>query len=113
MSSENTTDGILRIALIVVAIIVLAPILMMAFMMPFMGMWGGGMMGNYGWSPLWGVGMMLFWLVVLAGGAYLAYRWLSPGVTTDSALRELRLAYARGDISDEEFEERRRKLNQE
>lgn len=89
--------------------------LMMVLAFPMMGMWGGGMMwnGGFGVSPWWGVAMMLFWLAVLVGGGYLVYRWLSGTATVDPALRELRLAYARGEISDEEFEERRRKLTRD
>lgn len=119
MSTERTSDGLLRIALIVLAVIVLFPMLMMVFAVPMMGMmgwwWGGGMAG--GLSPLWGIGMMLVWLVVLVGIGYLLYRGLVGGVgsslTGDRALEELRVAYARGDLSDEEFEERRDKLNRE
>lgn len=72
---------------------------------------GGGL------SPLWGIGMMLVWLVVLVGIGYLLYRGLvgcvGPSMTADRALEELRMAYARGDLSEEEFEERRAKLSRE
>lgn len=117
MSDRNTTDDTLRIVLIVLAVIVLAPTLMMAFAFPMMGMWGG-MMGGFGGSgvsPLWSIGMMLLWVVILVGGGYLIYRWLagSSGIGSDPALEELRLAYARGDVSEEEFEERRSKLDKE
>jgi putative membrane protein len=116
MSKERTSDGLLRIVLIVLAVIVLFPLLMMVFAMGMMGWWwGGGMAG--GLSPLWGIGMMLVWLVVLVGIGYLLYRGLVGGVgsslTSDRALEELRVAYARGDLSDEEFEERRAKLTRE
>ena len=119
MSTERSSDGLLRIVLIVLAVIVLFPMLMMVFAAPMMGMmgwwWGGGTAG--GLSPLWGIGMMLVWLVVLVGIGYLLYRGLVGGVgsslTTDRALEELRVAYARGDLSDEEFEERRAKLTRE
>ena len=119
MSTERTSDGLLRIVLIVLAVIVLFPLLMMMFAMPMMGMmgwwWGGGMAG--GLSPLWGIGMMLVWLVILVGIGYLLYRGLVGGVgsslTTDRALEELRVAYARGDLSDEEFEERKDALDQD
>ena len=51
------------------------------------------------------------------GIGYLLYRGLVGGVgsslTSDRALEELRVAYARGDLSDEEFEERRAKLTRE
>lgn len=114
MGSPHTTDDTLRIVLIVLAVILLAPIFMMLFAFPMMGMWGG-MMGGFDGStisPLWSIGMMLVWLVVLIGGGYLVYRWLTSNqsVKSDPALEELRLAYARGDISEEEFEERRSKL---
>ncbi|QIO24875.1 SHOCT domain-containing protein [Haloarcula sp. JP-L23] len=119
MSTERTSDGLLRIVLIVLAVIVLFPLLMMVFAMPMMGMmgwwWGGGMAG--GLSPLWGIGMMLVWLIVLVGIGYLLYRGLVGGVgsslTGDKALEELRVAYARGDLSEEEFEERRANLRRE
>jgi putative membrane protein len=90
----------------------------MAFAMPMMGLmgwwWGDGMMTA---SPLWGVGMMLFWLVVLLGVAYVLYRGLvsrtATGTDSDPALEELRLAYARGDLTAEEFEERRERLQRD
>jgi putative membrane protein len=119
MSTERTSDGWFRIVLIVLAVLVLFPLLMMVFAVPMMGMmgwwWGGGMAG--GLSPLWGIGMMLVWLLVLIGIGYLLYRGLvgrvEPSMTTDRALEELRVAYARGDLSEEEFEERRAKLSRE
>ena len=48
-------------------------------------------------------------LLVLVGIGYLIYRSASG----DPALDELRLAYARGDLSDEEYEERRDRLTRE
>jgi len=121
MSTQRTTDNTLRIVLVILAVLVLGPMLMMVFAFPLMGMWGGGMMGGYGGygmyggSGLWGVGMMLLWLVVLVGGGYLVYRWVSRGggVGTDPALEELRLAYARGDLTEAEYDERRSKLEHE
>ena len=119
MSVDHTSDGLLRAVLLVLAVIVLLPVLMMVFAMPMMGMmgwwWNGGMAG--GLSPLWGVGMMLVWVLVLGGSGYLLYRGFAGRAgssgTTDPALRELRMAYARGDLSEEEFEERRTKLSRQ
>ena len=110
MSTARTSDGLLRIVVIVRTMI------MMAMVMPMMGMmgwwWDGGMMN--GFSPLWGIGMLLVWLVVLLAIGYAIYRVLvgqvAPESGADPALEELRLAYARGDLTDEEFEERRQKL---
>jgi len=72
-------------------------------------MWG--MMG------FWGLGMMLmmfaFWVVVVVG-IVLAIRWLlSQGREwrpTDAALDILRQRYARGDITREEFEAKKKDL---
>ncbi|WP_458207902.1 SHOCT domain-containing protein [Haladaptatus sp. NG-SE-30] len=115
MATTDTEDGLLRTVLIVLAVIVLVPMLMM-FTMPIMGMmgwWGGGMFGG-GFSPLWGIGMMLVWLIVFVGIGYFLYRGLvgggDRGRITDPALEELRLAYARGELSEQEYEERRERL---
>ena len=117
MSHDRTTDDTLRIVLIIVAALVLAPVLMMVVAFPMMNYWGGGMMGYGmygGGSGLWGLGMGLVWLIVLVGVGYLVYRWFAGGrLAADPALEELRLAYARGEISDEEFEERRDRLGGE
>jgi len=121
MSNQPTSNDTLRLVLIVLAIIVLAPMLMMVLVFPMMGMWGGGMMGSYGGmgffggSPLWGVAMSLVWLVVLVGGGYLVYRWATGAgsMGTDPAMEALRLAYARGDITEEEYEARRSRLGGE
>lgn len=67
------------------------------------GMWGiGGMM----------LAMTVFWLVVLAAigvGVWWVVRQVRPA-SRDSALDILRERYARGEISREEFEARRRDL---
>jgi len=63
--------------------------------------------------------MMVFWLVVLAGLVWLAWRaWgrgqpggpPGPWTREDDALEILKRRYARGEISKEEYEERRRDL---
>ncbi|WP_158059280.1 SHOCT domain-containing protein [Halorussus halophilus] len=115
-SSSNQLDTATIILLIIGAIIVL-PMLTMG--MGFGGMMGyGGMMGGYGtsggWWPLIGMALQLGFLLVLLGGGYLVFRRVTETQSSrDSALEELRTAYARGDISDEEFENRRTKLNSE
>jgi putative membrane protein len=75
-------------------------------MHPMWGIWG-----------VWGIGMMLmmlvFWGVVIVG-IVLGFRWLvSQGRearATDPALDILRQRYARGDISKEEFEAKKKDL---
>lgn len=115
-----TDNDLVRVLLAVVAVIVLVPLLMMLFMMPMMGAWTGGHMADGG---MWGVGggtwlWPLMWLVpfvVVAGLGYLVYRAVrrSTDDSSDPAIEELRSAYARGDITDEEFEKRRERLRRE
>ena len=120
MSTPRTDqDGtLLRVLLIIVALVVLAPLFMMVFMMPMMGMmgwWAGGVPSTgTGMSPLWGIGMMLLFLLVFLGIGYLVYRAFARSSlnSNDHALEELRLAYARGELSQEEFEQRREDLRQ-
>lgn len=118
MSNQNRRDSFLLVALGVIAIAVLLPFLLMLFWMPMMGgmmgWWGGGGSGM-GISPLWGIGTMLLLLVVVLALGYFLYRSLagSQGLGSDRALEELRAAYARGDLSDEEFERRRDRLRRD
>lgn len=113
MSGERTSDGVGRTVVLAVAVLLAVPLLLMALAMPLMGlmgwMWGGGTV----FAPVWGVVMMLLWIVVLVGGGLLVYRAATRGSTPgggDPALEELRVAYARGDLTDEEFERRRERL---
>lgn len=128
MSQSRTGGGetLLRV-LIIVALLLLVPLLMMLFALPMMGMmgwWGGGPMGwwwggggpgsNVAVSPMWGIGMMLLFLLVLIGIGYVLYRAVTRGSLgdNDQAIEELRTAYARGELSQEEFEQRRDDLEQ-
>lgn len=115
MSTTQSSDRWFRLLVIALVVIVGAPVLLMLLTVPLMMGVGGGMMGYGGMGPGWTVGLGLVWLVVLVGGGFLAYRWLASGEarTTDPALRELRLAYARGDLRAEEYEERLSKLTEE
>lgn len=117
MASDDT---LLQTLLIVIAVILLVPFLLMAITMPLMGMWGWGHMSNGGmWSGTGAAWMwLLMWLLVLAivaGIGYLLYRAINQptGGDADTALEELRIAYARGELSDEEFEERRERLQRD
>lgn len=72
------------------------------------------MMGNMMFYGMGGLFMMLFWAVVVIGGGFLIYRMLSNRNGTqeenDSALRILRERYAKGEISEEEYEKKRSDL---
>ena len=115
-----TNDSLVRTLFIVVAAIFLLSFLLMALMMPLMGLWGGGHMWNGGmWD---GTGATWMWLImsiiplfVVFGIGYLLYSLLrqSQSRQTDPPVEELRAAYARGDLSDEEFEQRRERLERE
>lgn len=117
MASRTAEQSYIRIIVLVLAVLVLLPFLLMAFSWPMMGMMGwmwGPHMGGGGFRPLWGLGTMLVWLLILGGIGYGVYRVaigaLGHQSGDDPALAELRLAYVRGDLSDEEFEERRQRL---
>ena len=113
MSSSNQLDTT-TIVLLILGAIILLPLLTMG--MGFGGMMGyGGMMGQYGgtggWWPLVGMLVPLIFLLILLGGGYLVFRRMSETQTSrNPAMEELRTAYARGDLTDEEFESRREKL---
>jgi len=82
---------------------------------------GPGMMGwggyGYGYGGWWGLVMVLFWVLVIAGIVALVV-WLvrqeqgqrGPAGGEDRALATLRERYARGEITQEQFEQMRRTL---
>jgi putative membrane protein len=123
----ETTDSsrLVAVALLALAVLLAVPLLL----------WGGGTMmgpGAMGPGAMWGDGWMhggqagtvsgwwllvgllgrLLTLAVLAGLGYLGYRALTRDRGRDPALEELRSAYARGDIDDDEFERRRDRLRE-
>lgn len=94
----------------------------MGFGMMSRGPMMGGMRGDWMWgtgtAPAWMVALsvvmpLLFPLVILGGG-YLLCRALSASETgSDTALEALRTAYTRGDLSQEEYEQRRETLDRD
>ncbi len=109
MASEDT---LIKTILIIVAAIFVIPMLMMLIMVPSFGMWDGTHMWNgtgTGW--MWPLMWIVVIGVVLAIG-YGVYRGStsSGAKRTDPALEELRSAYARGELTTEEFEERKERL---
>lgn len=112
--ADATEPRLGRPLLLLLAAIVLVPLVMMALAVPMMGTmgwwWGGHAMGA---NPL-GLAMALVWLLVLVGLGYLVVRAVTNTVPRrDPALEELRRAYARGELSDEEFEDRRDRLERD
>lgn len=119
MTTDTTDRQLVWIVLAIVVVLVVVPAFGMGFGMmgtgPMMGgtwgdhTWGAG--GASGWMLVVGVGMQLAFLAVVAGAVYLGYRALTAqDGSSDPALEELRTAYARGDLSDEEYERRRERL---
>ena len=114
-----TTDDSILGTLVGVLLVVLAlPMLMMVVMGPAM-MGGWGMHGTGGeWNSLWMLPTMVIPLLLLLGLGYLVYRTVASGgeqtgrptSRRESAIAELRTAYARGELTDEEFERRRETL---
>lgn len=79
------------------------------------GSYGGGMMGGSGWGlfggamGLWG----LLWMgLLIAVPLYLVYALLNrgSGKNDEQSLSVLRERYARGELSDDEFDRRRKQF---
>ncbi len=106
-----SNDAVLRAILVLVAIVLFVPLIGMVLFWPTMGAGHGGM-----WDGTNGMGWWwpLSWLVLLAlvvGVGYLVASAFRDGTeSADPAMEELRTAYARGEITDEEFESRRERL---
>ncbi len=83
--------------------------------------WGNGFSGNWGWMLLSGLGMIIFWIVVIAVVVYVVRAiarpaagsggtLASPGQSGKDAVAILKERYARGEISKAEYEEIRHDL---
>ncbi len=78
------------------------------------GMMGPWMMGSFGWGWFMPIIMIVFWGLVIWGIVALI-RGLSRGdsgrsTESDSALEILKKRYARGEITKQEYEERKKDL---
>lgn len=121
--NRNTTIA-LAIAGLALVVLFVAPMLAFALGFGGMGAWGmpmddwmwGGMHDGTGTVPVWfalvGALSQLAFVVLLAASAYLVYRAVA-GDDRDRALEELRAAYARGDIDDDEYERRKDRLRED
>lgn len=113
----TATDSLPWVVLILVLALLLVPALLVLLVMPVVGvgMMGWGMGGSVV-SPVLAVVSGLVPLVLLVAVGYLAYRAFAGRgrpAGRDPAIEELRMAFARGDLSHEEFEERRDLLERE
>ena len=119
MATTTNTTQLVVIALAALAVLVFLPALFMGGGM--MG-YGGGMMGPMygtdapGWMLFVGALGQLLLFAVVVGLGYLGYKALTEtgaGTETDAAMEELRAAYARGDIDDDEFDRRKERLQRD
>ncbi|GAA0657172.1 SHOCT domain-containing protein [Salarchaeum japonicum] len=122
MPTNSDDTRLVTLLLIIIGAVFIVPLFLMGFGMmgvgPMMGgMWGGHMWDDGtmpGWVLIVGFVMQLLFLAALVGGGYLLYRTLTgDGEESDQALEELRLAYARGELTDEEYEQRRENLQRD
>lgn len=122
MTTNITDRQLVWVMLAIIAALIVLPVFGMGFGMMGPGSMMGGMWGDHmwgageasGWMLVIGVGMQILFLAVIVGATYLGYRALTKqDESSDPALEELRAAYARGDLSDDEYERRRERLETE
>ncbi|MFT4891360.1 MAG: putative membrane protein [Halobacteriales archaeon] len=113
MSQTADSDSLVKLVIVIAAVLILGPVLLMLVAAPFMG--GMMMLGMPGAGGLAIVGLLITLLVplLLVVAVLALYRRWGEREREDEALRELRMAFARGEIDREEFEERREALVQE
>ncbi len=78
--------------------------------------YGWGMMGGFGFPMMgMGLGMLVFWVFIIAGGIWLVQS-LSHGGTIapqdESPLDILKHRYAKGELTKEQFDQMKRDLSQ-
>lgn len=106
-------DTVVRSIVILVAVFVLLPMIVGAVAMSVFGLFGAGLFGHM--MPMYGAVMLLVWVLVIFGVAYVLYQALLDTRSKrsgDTALKELRVAFARGEIDEDEFESRRERLEE-
>lgn len=99
----------------IIILLVVLPMIMVAFVWPMSGMWDGGHMWDgdgTGWAAL------MAWIIIMAiliGAIILLVRAFRPEQEskTDPAIEALRLAFARGELSEEEYTDRRERLERD
>lgn len=110
-----------KTALIIGGVIVAVLVVLLPLIFGAVGGWRGGGWGM-GWGMMGGFGMMglgmvvfwglLIWLVVaLVRGTAGPASYVSGHTHADSALEVLKKRYARGEISKEEYEEKKKDLS--
>lgn len=112
MATTLTDRRLVAAVLLALGVLLVIPLLFGGGMMAG-GMWGRGAPAVPGWMVVVGTLSQVLVVVVLAGAGYLLYRSVTDEGGTDSALEELRSAYVRGELTDEEYQHRRERLQRE
>jgi putative membrane protein len=114
--NRNLKTGLI-IGGIVLAILILVSLLwgsILGWQCRSWGMMGPGMMGGFGWGLFMPVFMILFWGLIIWGVVALVRGLTGPKGSDlpgeDSALAILKKRYAQGDISREEYQEKKKEL---
>ena len=119
---RDTRIGLIIIGIAIVILVIAPPVL--GFFSPAwrgFGIMGPGMMGGLGyggiaWSWIMGIIMIVFWALIIAGIAILirhavsGHRFDTVIGRQDSALDILKRRYAQGEISKEEFEQKKKDI---
>lgn len=112
--ARSQRDALLFAGVLLVAVVLVGPLLMGGLMMVVWGGAAGGMgpgaMGGMGGG--FGVAALFVLLPLLLVGLVVVWAWRQFADGDDPAHEELRLALARGDISEEEYERRRELLDE-
>ena len=114
MTTTEWDGRIVGLVVLVLGALLVLPLLTMGSGMMGGGMWGGGMWGDTvpGWLWLVGLLVQLGVLVAIVALGYYVVRAITGDDGTDPAVAELRAAYARGDLTDEEYERRLDRLRE-
>ncbi len=107
----NTSDRFLWVILVLVVIFLMAPLLLMFMVIPAMGpewMHGEHAAGGWWFASI----LVLLFLLVAIGFVFFQLLIRGDGTDEDTALEELRVAYARGELDDEEYEKRYERLRE-
>ncbi len=104
-------DRLLVVMLVGIGLLIVVPVVATGAWLA--GLDGSGPLGGTVGPLWWLVGWVGLAVVVVATGVLGVRLISSTDDTTDEALRELRIAYARGEVDDEEYEKRYERLKEE
>jgi putative membrane protein len=114
--SRGLKVGLIAGGIVLVLLMVLPPVLGAVFggyggwARGGWSMMGPGMMGGFGFFPFMVLGPVVFWGLVIWGIVVLVRHYSRTSVSAGSALEILKQRYAKGEISKEEFDARKKDL---